>query len=173
MDYEIFFRRVHLGTFVSPNTWICQFGCNGMQYYKILSILIDENKENDEVNIFPSSVVSIGKISDSTMIEIIYEGSKKFYEFQEINEYAAEGDNNIKRKFRFQKKSEWIEKINKKIGGLDDVVKEIIDQIHCFIISALSLGGDFQIGVKKSKGILITGKPGTGKTYLALCIAGI
>ncbi|GBB91358.1 hypothetical protein RclHR1_01860012 [Rhizophagus clarus] len=62
-------------------------------------------------------------------------------------------------------------KVIEKIGGLDKIISEIIEQTHLFIITAMNNKYRKDKNIKKSKGIILTGKPGTGKTTLALCLA--
>ncbi|CAG8466792.1 6314_t:CDS:10 [Acaulospora morrowiae] len=149
---ESIFKRAHLGALVSSNNWICHLGCNGMQFFKIIQIF----PNND--NLSKTSSMSICKISDSSRIEVIDENSEELIKYQ--------GADVPGKKFQFQTKSEWMKKVIRQIGGLDEIVDEIIEQIHCFVVTSQQ-----KKFIKRSKGIILTGKPGTGKTALALCIA--
>ncbi|CAG8734052.1 9078_t:CDS:2, partial [Dentiscutata heterogama] len=71
---ENLIKRVHLGSIVSTNTWICYQGCNGMEFLKVLQIYInDDNTVLATKNVVVSSIESvdhISKISETTKIEI-------------------------------------------------------------------------------------------------------
>jgi ATP-dependent 26S proteasome regulatory subunit len=100
------------------------------------------------------------RISEDTIIEFSEYHNGKF-------DFLNKSLINLK----YQNKSQWMDKVIEKIGGLDEIISEIIDQIHLFTITAMN--NKYKKGIKKSKGIILTGKPGTGKTTLALCLAGI
>ncbi|CAG8572944.1 9191_t:CDS:2, partial [Racocetra fulgida] len=173
---ENLIRRVHLGSIVSTNTWICYQGCNGMQFLKVLKTFINDDDTKLSVLTIKNTIASsiepeehVSKISESTKIKITNDPNVLFVRCQ------MDGLQKIYQPVfyepKLQDKSKWLERIFKQIGGLDDIILEIIEQIHTFIVTALR--GKFRKGVKRSKGILLVGKSGTGKTSLALCIAGM
>jgi hypothetical protein len=153
---ESIFRRIHLGTIISPNDWICCHGCYEIQYFKIIQIYSSDILQNTSSSNISTKEFNVARIFENTIIE--------FGNYQS-EEFKSSGN------LLFQEKSQWIDKVLKKIGGLDEVISEIIEQIHLFAITAMS--NKCKKNVKRSKGIILTGKPGTGKTALALSLAGI
>ncbi|RIA86198.1 P-loop containing nucleoside triphosphate hydrolase protein [Glomus cerebriforme] len=149
---ESIFRRIHLGTVVLPNDWIYYNG----SYFKIIQTYSSDISQTEPSSNIEFVKSKIARISENTVIEFSNQQVGGFNILNKIN-------------LKFQDKSQWIDKVTKKIGGLDEVISEIIEQIHLFIITAMS--DKYRKGIKKSKGIILTGKPGTGKTALALCLA--
>ncbi|KAG0011385.1 hypothetical protein BGZ80_000724 [Entomortierella chlamydospora] len=96
---------------------------------------------------------------------------------------SASSDKTLQTHGGLTSKKQWLSSVSSVIGGYDDVLGQMIDQLYGFIEGAIhgSNGGVRTESVSLSrsrscfqasfKGILISGKPGTGKSALASSLA--
>lgn len=59
---------------------------------------------------------------------------------------------------------QWVENVTAEIGGFRDLIKDIVNKINANKIDPLST-------LPRSKGVILHGKPGVGKTALAISIS--
>lgn len=63
----------------------------------------------------------------------------------------------------------WIANVTSQIGGYDAIISELVNQIWILQSNAVNVASNAKL--PRSKGAVIHGRPGTGKTALALAVA--